>query len=488
MMPRRQNTPEKASRTHAPARAEGTTRPSRISVVIPLYNEEQSIAMLLGNIRKILEKSRWSWEVIFVDDGSIDGSFDVLRELNRRHPFVRAIKFKKNYGKSAALAAGFSEAKGDILITMDADLQDDPEEIPRLVEKIEEGYDVVSGWKQKRRDPLTKTIPSRLFNLVTAIVTRIRIHDFNCGLKAYRKRVVREIDLYGELHRYLPVLAYWKGFRIGEIKVSHHPRPFGKSKFGPSRFLSGFLDLLTVVLLTRYTLKPLHLFGSLGVLFTLAGIGINSYITYLRLHYGHIMNRHPLLMLGVLLMIVGIQFFSTGLIAEMITSLRTDKSRYMIEDRLHGRFAKKGTVKTFLSDVTREVKKETRAILDREKNALKAGLKKEKKKRTIRKKKKETGEDRKPAQSIESENREEKDTRWKKTEKEPAADAVERTGTGKQDKSEEIQVTEGVKETGSKETGENEQEAKGSEIKKGETGEEKNQITWGRRKRKEKRR
>jgi len=248
---------------------------------------------------------------------------------------VRAVKFRGNFGKAAALTAGFREARGRIVITMDADLQDDPAEIPRLVGRLEEGLDVVSGWKRKRHDPWTKTVPSRLFNRVTSLLTGIPIHDFNCGLKAYRREVVAEIRVYGELHRYIPALAAWKGFRIGEIEVTHHPRRHGRSKYGPKRFLSGFLDLLTVMLLTKYTPKPLHLFGLVGTILGAAGTLIALYMVSLKLRFGDIQGRGPLLSLGVLLIIMGMQFLSTGLLAEMIASHGASPDRdYSIERKL----------------------------------------------------------------------------------------------------------------------------------------------------------
>ncbi len=306
-----------------------------VSVVVPLLNEEETLRELKRGVTEQFDRGGWSGEILFVDDGSKDGSFDQIEEMAAQDPRVVGIRFRRNFGKAAALAAGFDEARGRIVITMDADLQDDPAEIPRLVGKIEEGLDVVSGWKKKRHDPISKTLPSKLFNWVTAKLTGISIHDFNCGLKGYRGEVVREIDLYGELHRYIPALAAWKGFRVGEIEVTHHPRRFGKSKYGARRFLNGFLDLLTVMLLTKYTLKPLHLFGMVGTALGLVGAAISIYMVSLKLRFGDIQGRVPLLSLGVLLIIMGMQFLSTGLLAEMIASHRAGGKRgYTVERKL----------------------------------------------------------------------------------------------------------------------------------------------------------
>jgi glycosyltransferase involved in cell wall biosynthesis len=313
----------------------GKERELDLSVVVPLFNEKESLRELAEKLLGEFGRGGWSGEVLFVDDGSRDGSFGVIEELAAGDPRVRAIRFRSNFGKAAALSAGFREARGRIVITMDADLQDDPAEIPRLVAEIEKGFDVVSGWKRKRRDPWTKTVPSRIFNRVTATLTGIPIHDFNCGLKAYRGEVVREIDVYGELHRYIPALAAWKGFRIGEIEVTHHARRHGRSKYGARRFLSGFLDLLTVMLLTKYTPKPLHLFGFVGTALGVVGFLISVYMVTLKLRFGNIQGRVPLLSLGVLLVIMGMQFLSTGLLAEMIASNRAAQSRdYSVERKL----------------------------------------------------------------------------------------------------------------------------------------------------------
>jgi len=304
-----------------------------VSIVVPLFNERENLKPLWVKIREVMDSLGERYEVIFVDDGSTDGSFQVLEQLHAENENVKVIQFRKNHGKSAALAIGFEQACGDAIVTMDADLQDDPAEIPNLLSKLQEGYDLVSGWKFKRHDPISKTIPSRLFNKITALISGIKIHDFNCGLKVYRHEVTRSIRVYGELHRYVPVLAHWKGFKIGEIKVKHHPRLHGKSKFGLSRFINGFLDLLTVTFLTKYIRRPLHLFGVLGLVLFLSGLVINLYLTYLWLHKVGI-GRRPLLFLGVLLVMVGVQFILMGLIGEMVASQGRDKDVYSIRRML----------------------------------------------------------------------------------------------------------------------------------------------------------
>lgn len=296
-----------------------------LSVVVPLYNERESLVPLHARLAQVLGDT--AHEVVFVDDGSRDGSAQVLETIQATDSRVRVVRFGRNFGKAAALAAGLQEARGQVIVTMDADLQDDPAEIPRLVSTLEEGYDLVSGWKKGRQDPASKTIPSRLFNWTTARLTGVPLHDFNSGFKAYRRPVVEHLDLYGELHRFIPAMLYWKGFRVTEIPVVHHPRRWGKSKYGARRFLAGFLDLVTVLFLTRFRHRPLHVFGSLGILSALAGLIINGYLSYVWL-LGESIGNRPLLMLGVLLMVVGVQFFSFGLLAELVTlgSSRQGKS------------------------------------------------------------------------------------------------------------------------------------------------------------------
>lgn len=306
-----------------------------LSIVVPLLNEEDSLRELTERVMAEFDKGGWNAEILFIDDGSTDDSFAVIEDLAASDPRVRAIQFRNNFGKAAALDAGFLEARGKIVITMDADLQDDPSEIPRLIARLDEGYDVVSGWKKVRHDPLTKRLPSKLFNSVTSAFTGIKIHDFNCGLKAYRRPVVKEIRLYGELHRYIPALAGWRGFRITELEVTHHARKHGRSKYGARRFMHGFLDLLTVMLLTKFTVKPLHLFGVVGSIMGIIGGLISLYMVTLKIRFGDIQGRVPLLSFAVLLIIMGMQFLSTGLLAEMIASNRAGKeSHYSVERRL----------------------------------------------------------------------------------------------------------------------------------------------------------
>ncbi len=302
-----------------------------LSIVIPVYNEEKNLTPLHAGLKSILEGLAGRYEVIFVDDGSNDDSFSILEKLHREDSNVKVIQFRKNFGKSAALSAGFSKARGKIIITMDADLQDDAREIPNFIQKLEEGYDLVSGWRSKRQDPFSKILPSRLFNYLTSTLTGVKIHDFNCGFKCYRKEVIEDLSLYGELHRYVPALAHWQGFRVSEIKVKHHPRVHGRSKYGASRLFSGLTDLLTVMFLTKYVKKPLHLFGGVGFLFFLVGLIISVHLAILWFLGQGIGNR-PLLLLGVLLMLVGFQIISTGLIGEMIVSTRhKDEVGYIIK-------------------------------------------------------------------------------------------------------------------------------------------------------------
>lgn len=295
-----------------------------VSIVIPLFNEIKSCEELYRKLKDAMDPLVMKYEIIFIDDGSTDNSFEVLSKIFFEDVCVKVIKLRKNFGKAQALSAGFKESRGEIIVTLDADLQDVPSEIPNFLKKIEEGYDLVSGWKVDRKDSLTKTIPSKIFNKVTAFITGVKLHDFNCGFKAYRKEVVNNLELYGELHRYIPVLASRWGFEVGEIPVKHQPRLYGKSKYGFERYVRGFLDLLTVVLLTKYRGKPLHFFGLIGLIISLAGFVINFVLIsrhFLFLIYGvqvWELRDRPLLSLGVLLVIVGIQFISIGLLAEMI--------------------------------------------------------------------------------------------------------------------------------------------------------------------------
>ncbi len=320
----------KTTKRHPPAIRKTRT----VSVVVPLYNEEESLPELFGAIQKVSGEMKAPFEVIFVDDGSTDGSFKVLQEIHRKAANVKVFRFRRNFGKSAALSKGFAEASGEIVVTMDADLQDDPAEIPGLVKALDDSYDLISGWKRKRFDPLSKTIPSRFFNFVTAKLTRIPIHDFNCGLKAYRKDVIKEINVYGELHRYIPALAHWAGYRVGEKVVQHHARKYGKTKFGLSRFFKGFLDLLTVLFTTRYIRRPLHLFGVWGIVSFFIGAAIDIYLSVEWLLGNTSLSNRPLFMVGFLFIIIGVQFVSIGLLGEMITRQERTDQRYSIREQL----------------------------------------------------------------------------------------------------------------------------------------------------------
>src|SRR5213596_861580 len=296
-----------------------------ISVVIPVHDEERSVALLYDELRSALEPLDTTWEAIFVDDGSTDGTFAALTRLHNATDNVRVVRLRRNFGKAAALGAGFDQARGDTVVTIDGDLQDDPTEIPRLLAKLEEGFDLVSGWKAHRRDPITRRIPSRIFNWVTGRVSGLRLHDLNCGLKAYRAEVVQGLRLYGELHRFIPVLAHYRGHRIAELPVNHRPREHGRSRYGVERYIRGFLDLLTVSFIGRYRYRPLHLFGGLGLLLGMLGFVVLLYLTILKIG-GHAIGERPLLILGVLLVVVGLQFFSLGLISELITSQHEERT------------------------------------------------------------------------------------------------------------------------------------------------------------------
>ena len=301
-----------------------------ISVVVPVHDEERSVARLYGELEQSLEQGDEQWEAIFVDDGSQDGSFAALTGLHERETNVKVVRMRRNFGKAAALAAGFAHAEGETVVTIDGDLQDDPAEIPRLLAKLDEGFDLVSGWKARRRDPWRRRVLSRIFNAVTGRVSGLRLHDMNCGLKAYRAEVVRGVRLYGELHRFIPVLAHYRGYRVAELPVNHRPRPHGRSHYGLERYMRGFFDLLTVTFIGRYRHRPLHLFGGLGLVLGAIGTGILVYLAVLKAT-GHAIGQRPLLTLGVLLAVVGLQFFSLGLLSEMITSQHEE--RVAAEDR-----------------------------------------------------------------------------------------------------------------------------------------------------------
>jgi glycosyltransferase involved in cell wall biosynthesis len=291
-----------------------------ISVIVPLYNESSSLRDLFAGLKTVLESLPGMYEIIFVDDGSTDDSFSVLKDLHDHDPHIEAIRLRKNSGKTAALLAGLTEATGETIVTIDGDLQDSPSEIPFLIMKLEEGYDLVSGWKFERQDPLLRRISSKIFNRTVSFFSGVRIHDFNCGLKVFRRHLIPELILYGEMHRFIPALAGWRGFRIGEMKVRHFPRRHGRSKYGPERYWRGLLDFLTVVMLLKYNHRPLHLFGGLGMVIGLAGLGINVYLSVGWI-FGRWIGQRPLLILGVLLMLVGIQMVFFGLLAEMMNFL-----------------------------------------------------------------------------------------------------------------------------------------------------------------------
>ena len=306
---------------------------TQLSIVIPLLNEEQSLNELYQWIKAVVDKHNISYEIIFIDDGSTDNSWKVIEQLHAKDGAVHGLRFRRNYGKSAALNVGFEHSKGDVVITMDADLQDSPEEIPELMRMIkEENFDIVSGWKKKRFDPLTKTIPTRIYNSVTGVITGVKLHDMNCGLKAYKNEVIKTIEVYGEMHRYIPVIAKWAGFtRIGEKVVVHQARKYGVTKFGMSRFLYGFLDLFSIMFMAKFGKRPMHFFGGLGVTSGFVGIAILLYLSFKKVttHQGGLAER-PLFFLGILLIIVGLQLFITGFLAELVTRNAQDRNKYKI--------------------------------------------------------------------------------------------------------------------------------------------------------------
>ncbi len=308
-----------------------------LSVVVPLYNEAESLPELTEWILRVCRQESLTVEIIFVDDGSTDGSWSVLRRLCGQHPEVHGIRFRRNYGKSAALNEGFRAAQGEVVLTLDADLQDSPDEIPALYRMIKDNQlDLVSGWKKQRKDPPIKRWSSRLFNAVTRWVSGIALHDFNCGLKAYRREVVKNIEVYGEMHRYLPVIVRWAGFqRIGEKVVTHFPRKYGRTKFGMSRFVYGFLDLLSITFVTRFGKRPMHLFGSLGLLAFFAGFVMATYLAvqkFVFLQYR--MTDRPIFYVALVSMIIGVQLFSVGFLAELVTRQAPDRNQYQVAERL----------------------------------------------------------------------------------------------------------------------------------------------------------
>ena len=297
----------------------------KVSVIIPVFNEVESIKELYDQLKIGLEQFTPN-EIIFVDDGSSDGSVEAIKKISELDDSVIFIQFHRNYGKSAALSEGFKYANGNYVVTMDADLQDDPTEIKNLINKLEEGYDLVSGWKKDRKDPLSKRLPSKLFNFVTRMVTGVRIHDFNCGLKIYKKAVVKTLELYGGRHRYIPAMAGQKKFKVTEIIVNHRPRIYGETKYGGSRLFHGLFDLISILFLSKYTQSPMYFFGKIGLFTFLTGLGIEMYVLYLKYSLGDPFAKHmALLMLGILIIVIGIQFVSIGLVGEMIANSNQDK-------------------------------------------------------------------------------------------------------------------------------------------------------------------
>ncbi|MCJ7668546.1 MAG: glycosyltransferase family 2 protein [Anaerolineae bacterium] len=289
-----------------------------ISVVIPLLDERENIEPLYQALRETMEGLGKRYEIIFVDDGSTDGSYEILKGLRLQSPEnTQVVQFRRNFGKTAALAAGFRQSRGEVIVTLDADMQDDPREIPKLLALLEEGYDLVSAWRRYRKDPLSKTLPSRIFNGVVCAMTGVRLHDLNSGFKAYRREVAQGVKIYGELHRFIPILAHWRGYRVGEVEVVHHPRRYGRSKYGLSRLGRGFVDFLVVLFLTYYLRRPLQLFGTIGALLLSGGFAIGLYLTVLWF-LGQGIGWRPLLFLAILFMIVGVQLISIGLLGEMI--------------------------------------------------------------------------------------------------------------------------------------------------------------------------
>ncbi|MCX2745975.1 glycosyltransferase family 2 protein [Mangrovivirga sp. M17] len=313
-----------------------------VSLIIPAYNESESLPELIEWIDRVNEANNLEYEVIIIDDGSSDNSWAVIEELSDKNDSVKGIKFNRNYGKSAALDTGFKAAMGEVVITMDADLQDSPDEIPALVSMIrDEGFDLVSGWKKKRHDPISKTIPSKFFNAVTAKISKIKLHDFNCGLKAYKNEVVKSLEVYGEMHRYIPVIAKWKGYnKIGEKIVEHRARKYGETKFGLERFVNGFLDLLSITFVMKYKKRPMHFFGTMGTLSFMAGFFITCWVIFEKLYtvwFTHKVARavtdQPLFFLALIALVIGVQLFLAGFLGEMITQTDQYKNDYLISEK-----------------------------------------------------------------------------------------------------------------------------------------------------------
>jgi glycosyltransferase involved in cell wall biosynthesis len=311
-----------------------------VSLVIPLFNEAESLPELHAWIVRVCKQENLSYEILLLDDGSNDGSWDIIKNLKDQDANVRGFRFRTNYGKSAALNVGFAEANGEVVITMDADLQDSPDEIPGLIEMIKtEGYDVVSGWKKKRYDPLSKTIPTKLFNWATRKISDLELHDFNCGLKAYRNEVVKNIEVYGEMHRYIPVIAKWAGFpKVGEKVVVHQARKYGSTKFGMNRFVNGFLDLMSLFFMSKFGKKPMHFFGLLGVLNFLVGLSMACWIIVEKLIYviqdkrAPLVTDSPIFYIGLVAMIIGTQLFLAGFIGELVSRSNPERNSYNIKE------------------------------------------------------------------------------------------------------------------------------------------------------------
>lgn len=316
--------------------------PYQVSIVVPAYNEAESLPELSDWVHRVCTQHQLTYEICFIDDGSKDRTWEVVEELAQNNPAVKGIKFKRNYGKSAALNEGFKKAQGEVIITMDADLQDSPEEIPGLRKRIvEEGFDLISGWKQKRYDPPSKTIPTKLFNAVTRKMSGIQLHDFNCGLKAYHNNVVKNIEVYGEMHRYIPVIAKWHGYgKIGEQVVAHQARKYGTSKFGLERFINGFLDLLTITFVSKFGKKPMHFFGTLGTLMFFIGLLSTGWLGVYKLYHlyhqqpARLITDQPQFYIALTTMVIGVQLFLAGFIAELVSRNALDRNQYNIEKEL----------------------------------------------------------------------------------------------------------------------------------------------------------
>ena len=304
-----------------------------ISFIISVLDEQETIGILCNEIRENIPKG-FDYQIVLIDDGSHDASYAKMCLEAEKDKKVQVVKFQRNFGKAAAIQKGFELAKGDVLITMDADLQDNPKEISKFLDKLDEGYDMVSGWKRKRFDPLGKTLPSKLFNFVVSRFFGMKLHDYNCGFKAYKRKVVENLNIYGEMHRYIPVLARSKGFTCGEVIVEHRKREHGRSKYGLERYLRGFLDFLTIRVITKYKRSPIYFFGGIGFLLTLAGIAICLYLVYLKYFLIQGISGRPLLMLGVLLSVIGVQFISIGLICELMVHLKDGKSEGVVVEKL----------------------------------------------------------------------------------------------------------------------------------------------------------